>query len=113
MSEPGAVASKWNDGVVHVSRPFGRVSIDGRTVRAWATVPVLSRTGLRFLERELAMDPERPVYLYRSMGSLYIPIVDGRWFRTSVSKVERRLGEIGVPIKVGKPPKGRTPNPFE
>jgi hypothetical protein len=105
--------SKWNDGVVHVSRPFGRVSIDGRTLRAWGTVPLLSRTGLRFLKREVTIDPERPVFHYRPMDSLYIPTVGGGWFRTSITNVERRLGEMGVSIEVGKPPKGRTANPFE
>jgi hypothetical protein len=104
MPSSAPLPSKWNDGLVHVSRPFGRVSIDGQTLRAWATVPLLSWTGLRVLKRQVTIDLERPCFRYKPTASLYVPTVAGGWFRTSIANVERRLGEAGVSIEVGRPP---------
>ena len=74
-------------------------------VSAWVTLPVLWRIGVRFAPHEFMIDRERPAYRYGLTGSLYVPIGDGDWIRTSISGVETQIDRVSMLVEAGRPPK--------
>lgn len=98
------IRSKWNDGSgLHVSKWFGLVQPDEHGISLWITLPLLWRVGVRFARRDYMVDRTKHVHLWRTNSSLYIPVNDGRWVRTTIPGVAERLTELGYQIELSKP----------
>ena len=97
------IRSKWADSSLYVTKLFGLVRVEEGTVTTWITLPVLWRRDIRWARRDYVVDMHEPVH--RWVTSLYFPVKDKRWLRTSIKNVEGRAREVGYTIEQTTPPR--------